>query len=627
MAFTISNCIVTKEFIVVTYTGSPVFGHPLTVAPFSLTIDTNAAPFPANASHTFVSSIPASVISWPRQAAASAFRFRVGDAFTLEVTDTSLPPIIDSADGFVTEGAAEAVALLQNSFNQAINAIASAVSGADSVAASLTPQVPGHPPVNTVTDAISGAATTVANAFAAPGGVGTGVANAISAAAATVAGAIAPPAAGGPQTTVTGAITNAATAVQGAINAPTFPILTEEIGYPPSPLARQSGGGGGGGGAALGQLVSQALNGVLGWKLKSDDPKGFLAALNASFTCTEVEGHTICTWQQRNYVVQSDITGGIAGAQASIFARAKDALDQSLPLLNGLYALDPTAEPERVYAYREIVRDQLTQVVNEFGYQGGPRVTRVNTYFTILLGNAFVGIPPLAPRLVQTDSDLIGGTLGALRDTYGIFTARLGVRNPLINTVDDEQDSTNFRVLADYVTSLAQSWVSNVGLLAGAGGTTFFGTQLVLISRLLTVVSEDVDEVRFALDSVFIGPDERQALQVNFNYSPLNLPPAPPFPRVPGNPVVMFFEDFAGWAQNFVSEEASQLIQSGGILGVRTTVLTIIQQLEGLAFGILDVNNPANAGLPLGFHTGRVQQTLQQLDDDLVQLFQQLSTI
>jgi hypothetical protein len=614
MPFTISNCIVTKEFIVVTYTGSPVFGQPLTVAPFQLAINAGAlANLPTNASHTFVSSIPASIISWPRQAAASPFRFRVGDAFALQVTDISQPPVIDSADGFVTEGAPEAIALLQNSFDQALNAIRSAVSGVN------IPDPSG---------AITGAATTVANAFAGPAGMGAGVANAINAAATTVAGVIGPPAAGGPQT-VTGAITNAATAVQGAINAPTFPILTEEIGYPPSPLARQSGGAGGGGGAALGQVVSQALNGVLGWKLKSDDPKGFLAALNASFTCTEVEGHTLCTWQQRNYVVQSDITGGIAGAQASIFARAKDALDQSLPLLNGLYALDPTAEPERVYAFREVVRDQLTQVVNEFGYQGGPRVARVNTYFTILLGNAFVGIPPLAPQLVQTDSDLIGGTLGALRDTYGIFTARLGVRNLLINTVDDEQDTTNFRVLADYVTSLTQSWVSNIGLLAGAGGTTFFGTQLVLISRQLTVVSEDVDEVRFALDSVFIGPDERQALQVNFNYSPLNLPlpAAPPFGRAPGNPVVMFFEDFAGWAQNFVSEEAPQLIQSGGIIGVRSTVLTIIQQLEGLAFGILDVNNPNNPGLPLGFHTGRVQQTLQQLDDDLVQLFRQLSTI
>jgi hypothetical protein len=613
MAFTISNCIVTKEFMVVTYSvPPPALGSG--VASFSLSTSglNPSFPIPSNASHTLVSSIPASIISWRRQGTKHP---HVGDAFTLQVTDAS--GFLVTFSGVVTEGAPEAIALLQNSFDQALNAIRSAVS---------TVNIPDP------SGAIGGAATTVANAFAGPGGMGIGVVNAINAAATTVAGAIGPPVAGGPQT-VTGAITNAAAAVQGAINAPTFPILTEEIGYPPSPLARQSGGAGGGGGAALGQVVGQALNGVLGWKLKSDDPKGFLAALNASFTCTEVEGHSVCTWQPRSYIVQSDITGGIAGAQASIFARAKDALDQSLPLLNGLYALDPTAEPEKVYAFREVVRDQLTQVVNEFGYQGGPRVSRVNTYFTILLGNAFVGIPPLAPQLVQTDSDLIGGTLGALRDTYGIFTISIvqGVRarNALINTVDDEQDTTNYRVLADYVTSLAQSWVSNVGLLAGAGGTTFFGTQLVLISRQLTVVSEDVDEVRFALDSVFIGPDERQALQVNFNYSPLNppLPPAPPFPRAPVNPVVMFFEDYAGWAQNFVSEEAPQLIQSGGIIGVRTTVLTIIQQLEGLAFGILDVNNPNNPGLPLGFHTGRVQQTLQQLDDDLVQLFRQLSTI
>jgi len=411
-----------------------------------------------------------------------------------------------------------------------------------------------------------------------------------------------------------------------AINAPTFPVLTEEIGYPPSPLARPGGlPGAVPGGAPLGQVVTQALNSVLGWKVKTDDPKGFIGALNASFACKEVEGHTECTWQPRSYAVQTDLSGGITGAQASLYERAKDALDQSLPLLDGLYALDPTAVAEDVAAYREVVRTQLTQLVNEFGYLGGARASRVNTYFSLLLGGPPTFTPPTATgagALSTTNSDQIQGSLGALRDLYGIYTfepsAPSNTRNHFINSVEDEQDTTNFRVIADYVTSLAQSWINNYSLLAlTPTGTPFFGTQLVLISRQLSVISEDVDEVRFAMDSVFIGPDERQALLVDFCY-----------PFSPATHTQMFFEDFAKWVQSFVSDEAPQLLQEGGIYAVRFTMKPIVTQLQGLAVGCLDTNNlGANAGLPEGFHTDRVQQSLAQLADDLKALAQLIRNI
>ena len=75
-----------------------------------------------------------------------------------------------------------------------------------------------------------------------------------------------------------------------------FPILTEEVGYPPSPLAKPSGGAGGyggsgGGPSSIGQMANQAISAVLGWKPRTDDPKAFLGALTQSFTLTEVEGH------------------------------------------------------------------------------------------------------------------------------------------------------------------------------------------------------------------------------------------------------------------------------------------------------------------------------------------------
>ena len=76
----------------------------------------------------------------------------------------------------------------------------------------------------------------------------------------------------------------------------------------------------------------------------------------------------------------------VTGAQASIYARAKVALDQSLPLLDGLTSLRTDILPEDQQATRSIVRTELTQLVNELGIAGGPRVQRVDELFGYLLG-------------------------------------------------------------------------------------------------------------------------------------------------------------------------------------------------------------------------------------------------
>src|SRR5882724_1895068 len=80
-----------------------------------------------------------------------------------------------------------------------------------------------------------------------------------------------------------------------------FSLLTEEVGYPPSPLARSSSGAGTmvpAAGGSLGQIAAKAVSDVLGWQAKPD-PKGFLGALNASFKLEEVEGHTQAIWTPR----------------------------------------------------------------------------------------------------------------------------------------------------------------------------------------------------------------------------------------------------------------------------------------------------------------------------------------
>jgi hypothetical protein len=385
-----------------------------------------------------------------------------------------------------------------------------------------------------------------------------------------------------------------------------FSLLTEEIGYPPSPLARPSGGGGAmapAAGGTLGQIAAKAVSDVLGWQAKTD-PKGFFGALNASFKLEEVEGHTKAIWVPRTYAIQTDLSGGITGAQASVYKRAKDALDQSLPLLDGLYPLNKEAKDEDVAALRATVRTQFTDLVNELGLPGGPRIARVTQLFSLLLGAKLPTAPPPPGRpspAVISDPDLIGGSLGNLRSLFGF-----GKDDDQVNTVEDEQDLTNFRIVADYITSLAQTWVNNLQFFGVGTKTPFYGTQLVLLTRQLSVIAESVNEVRFTLDSVFIGPAERQTLQINFGSpAPANTPP-------------MFLEDLLTWIDSFASEEGPRLIQDGGKFAVGESFVPIGTQLQTLVAGAV---TPANKdSLPRGYRTARVHRSLQELSDQLQEL-------
>jgi hypothetical protein len=370
-----------------------------------------------------------------------------------------------------------------------------------------------------------------------------------------------------------------------------YPILTEEVGYRSSPIGLPSAGSSGNsGGGGLGQVAAKAVSDVLGWKTNSTDPKGFVGALTQAFTLTDVEGHVESTWTPRTYAVQTDLGGGITGAQASLYMRAKNALDSALPLLEGLYPLDPEADPEYVKATREMARSQMTEIVKELGTVGLPSILRIDTYFGILLGKS-------QGSTVQFDPDKVTGTLGKLRDTYGIYFNN----NPFNNSVEDEQDITNFRVISDYMTSLMQSWISNRDFFRlGTKAQAFFGTQLVLISRQFTVIAETVNEVRFALDSVFIGPNERQALLLEFTDQSL----AP-----------MFLEDVLTEVESFASDEGPRLLRDGGKISVTNNILPVVQSHQNL---VEEAHEPLNINvLPDGFKTARVRNSLDDLNDQL----------
>jgi hypothetical protein len=386
-----------------------------------------------------------------------------------------------------------------------------------------------------------------------------------------------------------------------------FPFLTEEVdlggrGAPAPP---------GGAAGAVGQTVERALREVLGWRPRASDPKGFQAALLQAFTAEEVAGHTEYHWNPRSYAVeiQADL-GAVTGAQASLYARAKAAVDQVLPLLDGLTALRVDFDPENVSAIRAIVRSQLTELVKELGVEGGPRVQRIDQLFQFLLGDTLVAADPRARR----DPDLVGGSLGILRERFGLQRFR-------INEIKEEETFSNFLIIVDHVVSLAESWDAQREFFV-RGSTLvepFLGTQLVLLSRDLEVIAESVHEVEFAMDSVFLGPSERQTLELRF-------PPGSASSAVLGTGATvarssppMFVSELLSWVERFATEEGRQLIDEGGKQGVAVAFRPTILLLQAL---IHDARvQPAGAQdptrMPDAYRRARVQRALTELEGQL----------
>src|SRR5690349_8805900 len=117
--------------------------------------------------------------------------------------------------------------------------------------------------------------------------------------------------------------------ITGAVeDAVAYPILTRDVttSQPSDGVSVQAPASG----TSLDNVARDSIRRLLGWRYRADDTKGFLAALSKTFSLKEVQGHVEWDVKPQNYMVQADL-GEITGAQASIYSRAKVALDQSTP--------------------------------------------------------------------------------------------------------------------------------------------------------------------------------------------------------------------------------------------------------------------------------------------------------
>jgi hypothetical protein len=382
-----------------------------------------------------------------------------------------------------------------------------------------------------------------------------------------------------------------------------YPVLTEEISTAGPPAPAPGGVAAGGPGAGYGQTVDLVMRDVLGWR-PSGDVAGFQAALTGAFALRQVEGHTEWSWQQRGYAVQADM-GALTGAQASIYARAKSALDQMLPLLTGLTPLNPALyPPQDLETIRSVITAELTELVNELALEGGPRIQRVDELFRLLTGES--------RKSLGANPEVVQGQLGTLRDRFGLVEA-------YVDTVDEERIITNFRIVVEQVLTLQESWDYDRKLLSVQDSNTSFGTILIWLSRGLEAVCESVDDLNFALDSVFVDAAQRQVIQLNFSGMTVEMPELPlwrakkhPY-QFPTKQAPILLSDLLDWVTRASRDEGPKIVQDAGKDGV-LAFAPILNELRKLIHATRKITHTSQgATLPDGMRTPRVRRAVEVL--------------
>jgi hypothetical protein len=291
--------------------------------------------------------------------------------------------------------------------------------------------------------------------------------------------------------------------------------------------------------------VNSALRDLLGWRPRVEDPKAFVDALTASFRLTMVQGHVEAQFVPRGYAVQADL-GVVSGGQASLYRRASVLRNEMLRILDGLTPLRTDADVQDVEAYRTMVRSAITQVVDELGTAGGPRVEVVDTYFSTLTGT-------VAPTPCTT-ADTVAGQAGALRDRMGLID--VNVNNP-----EEEGIRTSFWTLVDMLVDLQTAWNAQRGHFSGGAGQGFIGTELILISRLMEATADQVEELESLLDSVLVSKAERRTLVVN--------------PKTQ-----LTLDGLLLWMRTFLTEEGRRIAEDTGRDGIVAALAPTLTELQ-----------------------------------------------
>lgn len=331
------------------------------------------------------------------------------------------------------------------------------------------------------------------------------------------------------------------------------------------------------------RAVDNALRSVLGGRTRADDPDGLKAALARSFVEDRVEGRRIYRNVPRGSIADTVGEGEVSGFQGALMAHAREVVDHGLPLLDGLRSLNHAVDEDDVSARAAIVRSNVMRLRDEFGRRDEPRPAVIEDLLAILLGRVPLGKVP------ETDLDKIGGVVGALRDELELTPGKY------VKSIEDEHQLTNYRLLAEYVVGLRTAWETARPIFGAAPGkTAFVSAKLRHVELMMQTITESLDQVRAAMDSVFVGEAERRIQQIKPN----------PLRNIPR----MTVEELLEWVEETVSPDNVTLIREGGRAAITESLVPTVEKLWDV---LSDVAN--DKARPGGLGTPRVVKSLEEL--------------
>lgn len=292
------------------------------------------------------------------------------------------------------------------------------------------------------------------------------------------------------------------------------------------------------------RIVDSALRAVLGGRTRVNDPKGLKSALARSFVEERIGGRRIYRNVPRGSIADTVGEGEVSGFQGALIAHAREVVDHGLPLLEGVRSLNPTVGEDDVAARAAVVRSNVMRLRDEFGRRDEPRPVVIEELLGTLLGDGS------SPGL-----DNVGGIVGALGDELGLRSVKH------VNSIEDEHQLTNYRLLAEYVVGLRTAWETARPIFVPTlGQTTYVSAKLRHVELMMQTITESLGQVRTAMDSVFFGEAERKIQKV-----------APDI--LQGSRISI--EELLDWADETVSPDNVSLIRDGGRIAIKSLVKTV----------------------------------------------------
>jgi hypothetical protein len=172
------------------------------------------------------------------------------------------------------------------------------------------------------------------------------------------------------------------------------------------------------------------------------------------------------------------------------------------------------------------------------------------------------------------------------------------------------------------VLSLQESWSSDRGLLSVLDSHTSLGTILIWLSRSLEAVSESVDDLTFAMDSVYVDAAQRQVVELRFASLPPFTVPGLPLRKQTTEPITfgqheppILLSDLLDWVIRASRDEGPRIVQDAGKDGV-LAFFPVLNRLRILIHATREAIHNQHT-LPHGLRTPRVRRALHVLAGQL----------